>query len=140
MDLNEYQEKAHRTALYPRQPFIYIENQLDVIHFPLYPFLKLNGESGEVSEKIGKLIRDQNSYIPESIDFPLSPILDSKGEEIKFKIGVSDIVKELGDILWYISEIANNMGLTLEYIASSNIEKLADRANRGVIHGSGDNR
>ncbi len=85
-----------------------------------YPVLKLTGEAGEVAEKYGKLVRDKNGIV--SIEF------------------VDDMVKELGDVLWYIASIANDLGIDLNTVGERNIAKLADRAKRNVISGSGDNR
>jgi len=81
-----------------------------------YLALKLCGESGEVAEKIGKSIRDNK---------PLNDI---------------DMAKELGDVLWYVANLAQFLGYDLSEIALMNLEKLADRQNRGVLGGSGDNR
>lgn len=85
-----------------------------------YAVLKLTGEAGEVSEKFGKMVRDK------------AGIMDDNFKQ--------DIVKELGDVLWYIASIADDLGVDLETVASRNVEKLADRQARGVISGSGDNR
>jgi len=86
----------------------------------IYPTLGLAGEAGEVAEKIKKVIRDKKGIVD-----------DVTREEIK---------KELGDVLWYISQIANELKLPLEEIAEFNIEKLASRMERGKLHGNGDNR
>ncbi|MBU4141821.1 hypothetical protein KKE99_03030, partial [Patescibacteria group bacterium] len=51
-----------------------------------------------------------------------------------------EIAKELGDVLWYVSQIASELGLSLEEAASENLKKLFSRKDRGVIKGSGDNR
>ena len=51
-----------------------------------------------------------------------------------------EIRKELGDVLWYISQIANELKIPLDEVAEFNIEKLKDRMERGKLHGSGDNR
>lgn len=78
------------------------------------------GEAGEVQGKIKKIIRDNGGIItPEAT------------EEIK---------KELGDTLWYIASMCENLGINLADVANSNIEKLHDRQKRGVLGGSGDNR
>ena len=70
--------------------------------------------------KIKKIIRDNGGIItPEAT------------EEIK---------SELGDTLWYITSMCENLGITLEDVAKANIEKLHDRQKRGVLGGSGDNR
>lgn len=86
----------------------------------VYPTLGLAGEAGEVAEKIKKVMRDSNGEVSEE-----------KREEIK---------KELGDVLWYVSQIATELDLPLEDVAKSNLEKLFSRLERGAIHGSGDNR
>jgi len=84
----------------------------------IYTTMKLCGEAGEVAEKIGKSFRG---------DYPL----ESKRDEI---------VKELGDVLWYINAIANEFGSSLEEVAAVNLNKLYDRKDRGVLKGDGDNR
>lgn len=86
----------------------------------IYPTLGLSGEAGEVSEKIKKVMRDDGGVVSEE-----------KRAEIK---------KELGDVLWYVSQIATELQLSLDDIANANIEKLYSRLDRGVIQGSGDNR
>lgn len=85
-----------------------------------YPVLGLCGEAGEVAEKVKKLIRDGNGEITKEFQ--------------------ESVAKELGDVLWYLAAVAKEFRLKLEDIANKNLEKLADRANRGVLHGSGDNR
>ena len=78
------------------------------------------GEAGEVQGKIKKIIRDNGGIItPEAT------------EEIK---------AELGDTLWYITSMCENLGITLADVANANIEKLHDRQKRGVLGGSGDKR
>lgn len=86
----------------------------------VYPTLGLSGEAGEVAEKIKKVIRDKGG------------IMD---EETR-----TEIQKELGDVLWYVSQIATELGLSLDEVAEGNIKKLYDRMNRGVLGGNGDNR
>ena len=109
MDFKEYQKKSRKTAIYPQRDNNFI-----------YPTLGLVGESGEVAEKVKKIIRDENGVITKS-----------KKEELK---------KELGDVLWYIAQIATELNLSLEEIAKSNIKKLYSRKKRGVLQGNGDNR
>ena len=82
-----------------------------------YVALKLAGEAGEVAEKVGKMIRDG---MPDN--FP------------------AEIAKELGDVLWYVQEMAGLNGYTLQDIADINVQKLESRKARGVLSGSGDNR
>lgn len=86
----------------------------------IYPTLGLSGEAGEVAEKIKKVIRDKGGKIDEETR-----------EAIK---------KELGDVLWYVSQIATELNISLEEAASGNISKLYDRMERGKLGGNGDNR
>ncbi len=109
MTFEEYQKESRKTALYPNKGNNFI-----------YPVLGLCGESGEIAEKIKKVIRDEGGVAS-----------DLKKEEIK---------KELGDVLWYISQIATELGLSLDAVAKANIEKLQSRLERNKISGSGDNR
>ena len=80
----------------------------------MYPALGLCGEAGEVAEKVKKSIRDGNS-------------LEGVGLEV-------------GDVLWYISALADDLGVTLEEVAQANVDKLNSRMIRNKIGGSGDNR
>ena len=113
MTMNEYQEKAASTAAYPNMG----ENLC-------YPAMKLAGEAGEYCDKIGKRWRNTGSMSPKGMD----------PREIE------ECVKELGDVLWYISASAKELGVTLEQVAQLNLKKLADRKERGVIKSEGDNR
>ena len=84
-------------------------------HKVLYPALGLCGETGEVAEKVKKQVRD----------------------------GVfnrHEVAKELGDVLWYLANLANDIGYNLDEVADINIEKLTSRKDRDKIKGSGDNR
>jgi len=85
-----------------------------------YPALGLASEAGEVAGKIKKVMRDNNDVVDE----------DRK----------ADLKKELGDVLWYVSQLATELKLDLEEIAEANIEKLQSRLERGKIGGDGDNR
>ena len=109
MDFKEYQKESRKTAIYPQRDKNFI-----------YPTLGLVGESGEVAEKIKKVIRDNEGVVDEE-----------RKNELK---------KELGDVLWYLSQIATELNLSLEEIALFNLEKLNSRQERGKLSGSGDNR
>ena len=115
MTFNEYQKQAMTTELMKRS---------DVLsaHDPAFvaKILGLVGEAGEVAEKFKKIVRDKNGVV--------------SGED------KADIEKELGDVLWYISAVADYLGLTLEQVADKNLQKLFSRRDRGVQKGSGDNR
>ena len=78
------------------------------------------GEAGEVQGKIKKIIRDNGGFIS-----------DENRDAIK---------AELGDVLWYIASMCQNLGINMEDVATANIEKLKSRRDRNTLHGSGDNR
>ncbi len=85
-----------------------------------YPALGLAGEAGEVAEHAKKTIRDDGGEV---------------SDERR-----AAIAKELGDVLWYVAQLASELGLELEDIALENLEKLFSRQRRGVLSGSGDDR
>jgi NTP pyrophosphatase (non-canonical NTP hydrolase) len=78
------------------------------------------GEAGEVQGKIKKIIRDAGGIITEE--------------------HIEEIKKEMGDCLWYLASMCDNLGIKLEDVADGNITKLKSRRDRGTLHGSGDNR
>ena len=86
----------------------------------LYPTLGLCGEAGEVAEKVKKVFRDNNGYFTKE-----------KIEEIK---------GEIGDVLWYVQALCNDLGINMQEVAEKNVQKLLSRLERNVIQGSGDNR
>jgi NTP pyrophosphatase (non-canonical NTP hydrolase) len=85
-----------------------------------YPALGLCGEAGEVAEKVKKTLRDDGGVLS-----------DERREALS---------RELGDVLWYLSQLATEAGLDLEEIAGENLDKLFSRQERGVLRGSGDDR
>lgn len=107
---SEFQKKAHGFADY------YCPANIDYV----YPALGLSEEAGEVAGKYAKAVRDNNAVIDENRKV--------------------EIVKELGDVLWFVAELATNLGVSLDEVMENNITKLTSRKERGVIHGSGDNR
>lgn len=108
MNLNEYQEETAKTAGYPESMGI------------TYCALALNGEAGEIAEKVKKVIRDNGGVWT---------------QELKEAVAL-----EAGDVLWYIARLSDELGYTLEEIAEMNLKKLRSRAERGKIQGSGDDR
>lgn len=154
MDLNEYQSKTSNTAIYPNRGKNY-----------LYPLLGLLGEIGELIEKLGVTIDQTN--IDESntsfykwgvfkniddLQLPLLKCNETKKLIRDKRIGTKtlfhssdekikeEIKQELGDVLWYVSELATEFGLSLDEIAEYNISKLQDRKERNILTGSGDKR
>ncbi|MBI5839876.1 MAG: nucleoside triphosphate pyrophosphohydrolase family protein [Chloroflexi bacterium] len=89
-------------------------------HPVIYPALGLVNEAGEVAGKIKKIFRDKEGVISEADKDALKA--------------------ELGDVLWYIAQVATELDLSLDEIAEYNIAKLLDRLERGKIRGDGDNR
>ena len=93
---------------------------IHVDHSIVYPTLGLTNEAGEVAGKIKKLFRGKGGVISEEDRQALK--------------------QELGDVLWYLTQICTELGLSLDEVASANIEKLFSRLERGQIRGEGDNR
>ena len=87
---------------------------------PIYPTLGLCGEAGEVADKVKKVLRDQNGEFSPEV--------------------AQALMLELGDVLWYVAQLASELGFELDQIAEANLQKLASRAARNVISGSGDHR
>lgn len=121
MDINDYQRKATSTAVFPHVE-ITDGDGLHVNAGIVYCSLKLAGEAGEHAEKVAKLYF-RGDFVGKDTTKP--------------KL---EIVNELGDVLWYIANLADMYGYELSEIAQMNIDKLADRKERGVLKGSGDNR
>lgn len=113
MTLDEYQTAVGATD---KATKVYDESGREL--FGMYNALGLNGEAGEAAEKIKKYARDGGD--PGLVRTAL--------------------LKELGDTLWYLAAVARNWGLTLEEVATTNLEKLRGRKERGTLGGSGDNR
>lgn len=113
MTFDEYQKQAITTDTYGgKGDFLSIAF--------INKILGLVGESGEVAEKVKKLQRNQNGVISEE---------DRR-----------ELLKELGDVLWYLSAIAHYLNRPLGEVASDNLDKLFDRKKRDVIKSKGDNR
>jgi len=110
MTFDDYQQKALTTVLRTDSDF------LDLLHF----ILGVNGEAGEIAEKIKKIIRDKNGKV-------------SAEDKV-------ELAKEIGDVLWYLAVLASQLGVSLDDVAQQNIEKLQSRQQRGKLGGSGDNR
>jgi NTP pyrophosphatase (non-canonical NTP hydrolase) len=85
-----------------------------------YPALGLAGEAGEVAEHAKKAIRDDGGQVSDERRAAMA--------------------KELGDVLWYVAQLASELKLDLNEIAQANLDKLLSRQQRGVLSGSGDDR
>jgi len=110
MTFDEYEAAALTTVLSTGDEF------KDLLHW----VLGINGEAGEVAEKLKKIIRDKNSVI-------------SDQDKV-------ELAKELGDVLWYLAVFAHDLGVPLDKIAQQNLDKLKSRKERGMLGGAGDNR
>lgn len=111
MNFEDYQRKAQARAVYPDA------GKGTNLY---YPTLGLCGEAGEVAEKIKKILRDKEGIVSAE--------------------AVTAIVKELGDVLWYIAALCTELGVNMEEVAERNIQKLNARHEKGTLHGSGDDR
>src|SRR5579884_4017162 len=107
MTLDEYQKRALTTVISQNDGF------KDTLHW----VLGINGEAGEVAEKVKKIIRDKNGEI---------------SDEDK-----QELAKEIGDVLWYLAVFAYELGFSFDQVASSNLAKLQSRKSRGVLGGAG---
>jgi len=87
---------------------------------PIYPTLGLCGEAGEVADKVKKVMRDRGGRFDDAVR--------------------DDLRLELGDVLWYVAQLCTELELNLDEVAEANLAKLASRAARNVISGSGDRR
>lgn len=114
MNFNDYQMQTATTAIYPGRGDYKSYAGLS------YTALGLVGEAGEVAGKVKKIARDDAEVI---------------GLATRAKIA-----DELGDVLWYAAQVASQLGVTLDSVAAGNLAKLADRKDRGVLQGSGDER
>lgn len=110
MDINVYQKYAKQTAIYPNAH----TGDNDAI---TYTILGAVGEAGELANAWKKAMRDGEPTLAK--------------ERVRY---------ELGDVLWYVANLAAELGMTLEQVAQANLDKLMDRQARGRLGGSGDKR
>ena len=113
MNIDEYQEKAKKYDFFEET------EDFNEVAF-LEKVLGVVGEAGETADKIKKIIRDKSGK-------------PTDGDKV-------EITKELGDILWYLANIARYMGVTMTEVAQMNLDKLESRRERNKLHGEGDNR
>lgn len=91
---------------------------LDTAYKMEYLIPGLAAEVGEVASLYAKYVRDQTKF-----------------QDLRPKM-----IKELGDVLWFVAVLSSYIDVDLREVAEANIEKLMDRANRNVLQGSGDDR
>ena len=113
MDFNSYQKECRKTD-------VGTSAQDCLKPGWLYYVLGIAGESGELLEKIKKLFRDKNG------------VIDDEFKDM--------IIKEMGDVQWYMARFADQFDIDFNTIAKTNIKKLASRKARNKIHGNGDER
>ena len=111
MNIDDYQEWTEETAMGHATSTTEGISQEDAV---IFLSLALNGEAGEVAEKSKRVLRGDGDL--ESVE------------------------DEIGDVLWYLARLADELGVSLSDITAENIGKLEDRHERGVIAGSGDER
>lgn len=110
MEINHYQRDTKLTAIYPQHG----TGDNDAI---TYVVLGAAGEAGELANTWKKALRDGDSALAK--------------EKLRY---------ELGDVLWYVSQLATELGMSLEQVAQCNLDKLYDRKVRNQLKGSGDRR
>lgn len=110
MELNDYQQLAKSTAIYQAVTDMGL----------IYTTLGLVGEAGELANKLKKVIRDNNGVLTYEVQEALAD--------------------ELGDVLWYVAMVAEELDYTLNDIATGNLTKLAARQAKGTLKGAGDDR
>lgn len=110
MNFDEYQKLAQQTVINHKDPLM--DKTIWV--------LGIGGESGEIVEKWKKIVAYQDGRL---------------SDETK-----AELAKEMGDVLWYMAALAESLGLSLQDIAKTNIDKVISRKKRGVTKGKGDNR
>jgi len=113
MNLDKYQRQAAEFDLFESSVDLKSPGFLEKV-------LGIAGEAGEVTDKVKKIIRDKGGYA---------------SEEDKVAIA-----KELGDVMWYVANVARYLNIPLSEIAEGNINKLSSRKKRNKLHGEGDNR
>lgn len=124
-DLERYQEIATKSAIYPGRGT------------PLglaYVALKMNGEAGEFAEHVGKAMRDDKLIegVGTGDAFAAGQPLTPERRQL--------LIKEIGDVLWYLSAACNELAISLSDAAITNLQKLKDRTDRNALRGSGDER
>ena len=124
MDVSEYQRRTADTAIYDESVADALGSSFDstkrsYLHMA-YCTLGITGEAGEIAEHIKKMLRDDQ----------MIPTVDRRDA----------LHKEIGDLMWYVSQLCTELGFSLDDVMAFNLSKLQRRKNRGVLHGDGDDR
>ena len=115
---DDYQRIAKSYAIYPKE----LEKLRNFSCLGIcYTALGLAGEAGEFANKVKKILRDGEGQLPPS-------------ETLR------ELADELGDVTWYLSQAAQEIGFDLSTIMRMNLDKLHQRKLAGTIKGSGDKR
>lgn len=127
MDFNGYQEHVAKLGDFPNLK----ERGL------IYGSLGLTGEAGEFADKIKKYWRNFGITTGDQVELYDATQNKEVLPEFNMKNG---LIKELGDVLWYVTALSIQLGTTLEQVAETNVLKLTGRKERGTLKGEGDNR
>lgn len=114
MFLSDYQDGCVQYAQWTNEPPF----GLGGIPPLVYCALGLTGEAGEFANKVKKVYRDHQGNLPRPV--------------------VTDLIYELGDVLWYVGQAARTLGWSLDGVAKMNLYKLAERQAKGAVKGSGE--
>lgn len=126
----EYYDAAMKTVAYPLAG----KNMM-------YPAIKLAGEAGEAADKIGKHVRNKTGELLTEDDYREDQCYLFAQCSVSLSLEEKrQLIRELGDVLWYIAALAYELNVPLEKIAEMNIEKLTLRHRKGTLLGEGDNR
>ena len=116
MTFDEYQVETKLTAVYPLK----LTTEQQGVGGIAYCALGAAGEAGEIANKVKKLLRDLEGVIHDEWR--------------------TEVLDEIGDCLWYLAQLSERLGSSLDFVALRNLKKLADRKKRATLHGSGDAR
>lgn len=116
-DLDAYQSFTRTTAIYPGNASSRKDGESAPLAALMYCALEVCDEAGEIAGKIKKLYRD-----------------DPEG------FSKTAVKYEIGDVLYPLARLCDELGISLQECMELNIEKLSDRWTREALKGSGDYR
>lgn len=122
MNFQEYQKLTAKTAIYPKEAKT-IDGEIRSL---LYLTISLAGETGELANKVKKFVRGDIAY--------------NNGSDKLTSKAMFELEAEVGDVLWYLSELCSTLGLDFSQTAYNNIQKLQNRQAHNTIRGDGDIR